>query len=85
MGPMPAAATLDTVGLRCPLPILKARKALQGLAPGAVLEVLASDPGAADDFVAFCRTTGHRLVRQSAASGVHRFLIQKADRRPDAA
>lgn len=84
MVPAPAAATLDTVGLRCPLPILKARKALQGLAPGAVLEVLASDPGAADDFVAFCRTTGHRLVRQSATSGVHRFLIEKVQTRRSA-
>lgn len=85
MEPAPASATLDTIGLRCPLPILKARKALSGLPPGGVLEVLASDPGAADDFEAFCRTTGHRLVRQSATSGVHRFLIEKAAQRPDAA
>ena len=79
MQPAPATATLDTIGLRCPLPILKARRALQGLAPGAVLEVLASDPGAEDDFAAFCRTAGHRLVRASAAEGVHRFLITKAE------
>lgn len=80
----PAAAILDTTGLRCPLPILKARKALSELAPGAVLEVLATDPGAEDDFVAFCRTAGHRLHRQAAASGVHRFLIEKAGRTGDA-
>lgn len=80
MVPAPAAATLDTTGLRCPLPILKARKALAGLAPGAVLEVLATDPGVEDDFVAFCRTAGHRLVRHGATSGVHRFLIEKADK-----
>lgn len=85
MVPAPAAATLDATGLRCPLPILKARKALAGLAPGAVLEVLANDPGVEDDFVAFCRTAGHRLVRQGATSGVHRFLIEKSSKRRDAA
>ena len=76
----PAATSLDLVGLKCPLPVLKARKALAGLAPGAVLEVLASDPGAAEDFSAFCRATGHRLVGHSASAGVETFLIQKAER-----
>ncbi|WP_334149823.1 sulfurtransferase TusA family protein [Hyphomicrobium sp.] len=75
--PNPAALSLDVVAFKCPLPVLKARKALAGLAPGALLEVLASDPGAAEDFAAFCRASGHRLVGQSAASGVQRFLIQK--------
>lgn len=81
MAPGPAA-TLDAVGLLCPLPVLKARKVLAGLEAGAVLEVLASDPAAAEDFAAFCRTTGHRLVGESlAAGGVRRFLIEKAGRR----
>jgi tRNA 2-thiouridine synthesizing protein A len=71
------AASLDVVDLNCPLPVLKARKALEGLAHGAVLEVLASDPAAAEDFAAFCLATGHRLIGQSRASGVQRFLIQK--------
>ena len=75
------AVSLDVTGLRCPLPVLKARKALDGLAPGALLEVLTCDPGAADDFAAFCRMTGHRLVAQSAASEGQRFLIQKAESR----
>lgn len=70
--------TLDVVDLKCPLPVLKARKTLAGLASGALLEVLASDPGAAEDFAAFCQATGHVLVGQSAASGVQRFLIRKA-------
>ncbi len=74
----PAITSLDVVDLKCPLPVLKARKALAGLAPGALLEVLASDPGAAEDFAAFCQATGHLLVGQSAASGVQRFLIRKA-------
>lgn len=74
----PAVTLLDAVDLKCPLPVLKARKALAGLAPGAVLEVLANDPGAAEDFAAFCQATGNRLVGQSAGSGLQRFLIQKA-------
>lgn len=73
------AVTLDVVDLKCPLPVLKARKVLAGLAPGALLEVLASDPGAPQDFAAFCQASGHLLIGQSAAaSGVQRFLIRKA-------
>lgn len=79
MDPNPAVMSLDVIDLKCPLPVLKARKALMGLAPGAVLEVLAGDPGAAQDFEAFCRATGHRLIEQSSESGIQRFLIQKAD------
>jgi len=74
------AASLDAVGLACPLPVLKARKALEGLAPGAVLEVLASDPGAAEDFAAFCLAGGHALIGHSAARGVQRILIRKTAR-----
>jgi tRNA 2-thiouridine synthesizing protein A len=76
--PQTADATLDVVALKCPLPVLKARKALAGLVPGAVLEVLAGDAGAAEDFAAFCQASGHHLIGQSAASGVQRFLIRKA-------
>ena len=78
MRPDPAITTLDVAALKCPLPVLKARKALAALAPGAVLEVLADDPGAAEDFAAFCRATGHRLIGHSTDGGVQRFLIQKA-------
>ncbi|HEX3498122.1 MAG TPA: sulfurtransferase TusA family protein [Stellaceae bacterium] len=70
-------ATLDATGLLCPLPVLKARKALKAMAPGAVLEVLATDPGAVKDFAAFCRTTGCQLVESSEAAGVFRFVIRK--------
>lgn len=80
MTPSPAVAqTLDVVDLKCPLPVLMARKALAALAPGAVLEVLAGDPAAAEDFAAFCQATGHRLVGASATGGVGRFLIEKTD------
>ena len=74
----PADATLDATGLLCPLPVLKARRALKPLAPGAVLEVLATDPGAVRDFEHFCRTTGCELLEATAApDGVLRFLLKK--------
>jgi tRNA 2-thiouridine synthesizing protein A len=73
-----ADQVLDTIGLRCPLPVLKARKALCGLAPGRVLEVLANDPAAAQDFLALCQVTGHRLLGQSKDGSVLRFFIESA-------
>jgi tRNA 2-thiouridine synthesizing protein A len=74
----PADATLDTTGLLCPLPVLKARRALKPLAPGAVLEVLATDPGAVGDFEHFCRTTGCKLLEASEMpGGVLRFRLKK--------
>src|SRR5262244_2229055 len=57
-----ADATLDATGLLCPLPVLKARRALKPLAAGAILEILATDPGATKDFEHFCQTTGCALL-----------------------
>ncbi len=68
---------LDTKGLNCPLPILKAKKAIQELPAGGTLEVLATDPGSVADFQAFCRQTKHTLVEQTEAAGVFRFIIQR--------
>lgn len=72
-----ADKTLDTKGLNCPLPILKAKKAIGEVPVGGTLEVLATDPGAVADFQAFCRQTKHELVENSEASGVYRFLIKR--------
>ena len=58
---------LDTRGLNCPLPILKAKKALADMASGDVLKVVATDPGSVRDFQAFARQTGNELVEQSSA------------------
>jgi tRNA 2-thiouridine synthesizing protein A len=69
--------TLDAQGLNCPLPILKAKKALLDVPFGGTLEVLATDPGSVADFTAFCRATGHSLLEQSGENGVYRFLIQR--------
>lgn len=73
-----ADKVLDTKGLSCPLPILKAKKAIGELPPGGTLEVLATDPGSVPDFQAFCKQTKHALIEHSEANGVFRFLIRRA-------
>jgi TusA-related sulfurtransferase len=55
---------IDTSGLNCPLPILKAKKALNEMATGQLLKVIATDPGSWRDFEAFARQTGNELVLQ---------------------
>lgn len=73
-----AETMLDTQGLKCPLPVLKARKALKDVAAGGLLRVLATDPGAAKDFAHFCDATGCELVESTeTGDGVLSFLIRK--------
>lgn len=69
---------LDATGLLCPLPVLKARKALKAIKGGERLVILATDPGAVADFQSFCEAQGHTLVDWSEAGGEYRFEIQKA-------
>ena len=64
--PMQFDKELDTRGLNCPLPILKAKKALADMASGQILKVVATDPGSVRDFQAFARQTGNTLVEQSS-------------------
>jgi TusA-related sulfurtransferase len=64
---------LDTCGLNCPLPILKAKKSLANMNPGQVLKVMSTDPGALRDFEAFARQTGNELLAQETEG--ERFLI----------
>ena len=64
---MEAQKEIDTRGLNCPLPILKAKKALADMLSGEVLKVVATDPGSVRDFQAFARQTGNELVEQSCA------------------
>jgi len=70
---------LDVKGMNCPLPVLRANRALRGLAPGERLRVLATDRAAVADFQAFCRETGHALVAWSEESGVFSFVIRKRE------
>lgn len=69
--------TLDTRGLNCPLPVLKARKRLQGMRPGERLVVLATDPKAPDDVRLFCAEAGHRLVEAGEEAGAYRLVVER--------
>jgi tRNA 2-thiouridine synthesizing protein A len=72
-----ADQTLDAQGLNCPLPVLKAKKALGNVPTGGILEVLATDPGTVKDFAAFCRHTGNELLESNEDGGVYSFLIKR--------
>lgn len=71
-----ADKTMDLKGLACPLPILKAKKALSELPKGATLEVFATDPGSVADFTAFSEATGNTLLEKSEMDGIYRFVLQ---------
>lgn len=68
---------LDVKGLKCPMPLLKAKKALNELAPGGLLRVLATDPGSERDFETFSRQSGHALLEFSRDGDVFVYLLQK--------
>ena len=71
------AETVDLKGLNCPLPVLRARKRLAGMAPGARLWFETTDPLAVIDIPAFCADDGHTLVTSETVAGGHRFLIER--------
>lgn len=71
-----AMAHLDARGLFCPMPILKASAILETLHTGDQLEVLADDPAAPSDFMAFSRRTGHPLRENSEDAGTYRFVLE---------
>ncbi|MBX6369043.1 MAG: sulfurtransferase TusA family protein [Rhodospirillales bacterium] len=68
---------LDAKGLLCPLPVLKARRALREVPVGGVLRVLATDPGAPSDFRHFCETTGAELVSSTEEGGVYTIEVRR--------
>jgi len=68
---------LDATGLNCPLPILRAKKALNGMTAGQVLHIIATDPGSVKDFEAFAKQTGNDLVESKEEGGKFTFLIKK--------
>nr|VFJ54628.1 MAG: tRNA 2-thiouridine synthesizing protein A [Candidatus Kentron sp. FW]VFJ54634.1 MAG: tRNA 2-thiouridine synthesizing protein A [Candidatus Kentron sp. FW]VFJ72489.1 MAG: tRNA 2-thiouridine synthesizing protein A [Candidatus Kentron sp. FW] len=69
---------LDASGLNCPLPILRAKKTLNGMESGKVLKIIATDPGSVKDFDAFSKQTGNELLESSEEGGKYIFLIRKA-------
>jgi tRNA 2-thiouridine synthesizing protein A len=72
-----AEHVLDAKGLKCPLPILKANRALKGLPIGETLRVLATDPGSVEDFKDFCRASRNELVESNHEDGTYSFLIRR--------
>ncbi|WP_026620229.1 tRNA 2-thiouridine synthesizing protein A [Ensifer sp. WSM1721] len=67
----------DLRGLKCPLPVLKTRKRMESLAPGALIEIETTDPLAVIDIPHFCNEEGHRLEEATPTAGGHRFVIRK--------
>jgi len=68
---------LDVKGLNCPLPILRAKKALADMESGQVLRVIATDPGSVKDFAAFCKQTGNPLLSSNESPTDFTFVISK--------
>ena len=69
---------LDASGLNCPLPILRAKKTLNGMDAGQVLHIIATDPGSVKDFEAFSNQTGNELMESKEEGGKFYFLIKKS-------
>ena len=69
---------LDASGLNCPLPILRAKKAIAGMESGQVLRIIATDPGSVKDFEAFAKQTGNELMESGEEGGKFVFLMKKA-------
>ena len=72
-----STVTLDARGLNCPLPILRTKKALNGLETGDTLHLISSDPGSVKDIDAFCKQTGNELLENTTESGEFTFIIRK--------
>jgi tRNA 2-thiouridine synthesizing protein A len=74
---MDANKEIDTRGLNCPLPILKAKKALSDMQTGEVLKVVATDPSSTRDFQAFARQTGNELLEQSQQDAEYTHYLRR--------
>jgi len=75
--PITADVTVDARGLNCPLPILKAKKALNGMQSGQTLHVLSTDQGAERDFRMFARQTGNALLQERSEGGVWHVVLRR--------
>lgn len=72
-----ADSTLDARGLQCPMPVVKAKKAIDALQPGQTLEILATDPGSQADFAAWTRSTGNEMVSAVTEGNVYKYVVRK--------
>jgi tRNA 2-thiouridine synthesizing protein A len=72
--------TLDCIGLFCPQPLFQTREAIDSIAAGEILELLADDPAAEEDIKRFCKRTGHELLSfERLEDGTQRFLIRRKE------
>jgi len=71
-------SSVDAKGLSCPMPIVRTAQHIRSVPSGALVEVLATDPGSVKDFAAWARSTGNAIVEQSDEGGVLRFVFQRA-------
>ena len=71
------AQEVDARGLNCPLPILRIKKAMNGIGSGEVVKMFATDPGSVKDMEAFCSQTGNQLVESGEEGGSFTFLVMK--------
>jgi TusA-related sulfurtransferase len=74
----PEVIELDATGLACPMPLLKTKRALNGMQSGQQLRVLATDQGTVRDFRVFAQQSGHLLLESSETNGVYSYLFQKS-------
>lgn len=74
---MEIAMEIDTTGMNCPLPVIKTGKLMNGMQPGQIIKVIATDPASCNDIEAFCRQTGNELVEATQSSSAFTFLIKK--------
>ena len=71
--------SLDLKGLSCPLPIARTARAMRDVAPGALIEVLVTDPGSVADFRAWSQATGNALVESGVEDGVYRYVVRRKE------
>jgi tRNA 2-thiouridine synthesizing protein A len=71
-------STVDAKGLSCPMPIVRTAQHVKTVPSGALVEVLATDPGSVKDFAAWARSTGNSILEQGLDGGLYRFVIQRA-------
>lgn len=74
---MKSDLVVDTKGLACPMPIVKAKKALDGLESGQIMEVLSTDKGSVNDFQAWVKQTKHELISYEEDNGIYKFYVKK--------
>ena len=77
MATLEITTTVDATGLSCPMPIVRTAQAMKSTPSGALVEVLATDPGSLKDMAAWCRSTGNELVNQSLEGNVFHFVIRR--------